>query len=152
MKPVEIEAGGRRFYVQRMDAFEALEAFGDLQKDVLPSLGGLLALVGDASDDKAEATLSEAVAKLSQNLSGKQLKYWCDRLLTRDRVSVDIDGNVKRLDATARLEAFDDFTDILTLLYEVIKLEFAGPLTRWLSQLGLGQKFQDALSATTANE
>lgn len=152
MKPVEIETSSHRFYVQRMDAFAALEAFGDLQKDILPSLGGMLALLGDASDDQADQAMTDAVANLSRNLSGKQLRYWVDRLLSRDRVSVEIDGEVKRMGQTERLQAFDDFTEILELLYQVIKLEFAGPLARWLSRLGLGQKLQGALSGDTTSE
>lgn len=148
---IEIKAAGTTFYYDRMDAFEALEAFGDLQKDVLPSLGGLLALMGD-DDDAGEQALADSVAKLSQQLTGKQLKYWCDRLLTKDRVSVDIAGETHKLGQTERCQAFDQFTDILELLYHVLRIEFADPLVSWLGQLGAGQKLQAALSGVTVTK
>lgn len=151
MRPVEFEVAGVTFYVDRMDAFEALSTFGDLQKDLLPSLGGLLALLGD-DDSASEDALSGAVAKLSQSLNGKQLEYWCDRLLTKDRVSVEVAGEVKKLDKATRLVVFESFTDILELLYHVIKMEFYAPLVSWLGRVGLGQKLQDALSDVTAKK
>lgn len=136
MKPVEIEVDGTVFYVSRMDAFEALAAFGDLQKDVLPAVGGMIAAMAD-DDKNADAAMSQAITKLSTQLDGKQLKYWCDRLLHKDRISVEINGNVMPLDAATRSMAFGEFTDILELLFHVIKLEFGRPLASWLGRLGL---------------
>lgn len=152
MDTVEIEVSGVRFYYRRMDAFEALEALGDLQKEVLPSLGGLLTLIGDTDDDESAAALSTSLERFSANLSGKQLRYWVDRLLSKDRVSVDIAGETKRLDVATRGQAFDSFTDIIELLTKVIKLEFADPLVSWASRAGLAQKFQGALSDATARK
>lgn len=155
MKPVEIEVGGTTFYITRMDAFDALAAFGDLQKDVLPSVGGMIAAIaeGDLTDESADVAIADAITKLSTQLDGKQLKYWCDRLLAKERVSVEINGNVMPLDAVARPMAFTEFTDILELLFHVIKLEFGGPLASWLGRLGLDpSQLTAGLSERTATK
>lgn len=153
MKPIQIEAAGTTFYYDRMDAFEALEVFGDLQKDVLPSIGGLLSAMGsikgeeDADDeavDKASDAVAAAVAQLSANFTGKQLKYWSDRLLSRDRVSVEIEGEARRLGPNERRLAFDSFTDILELLFHVLRIEFAEPLFTYANQFGLDLRFPQA--------
>lgn len=153
MKPIEIEVAGVTFYYDRMDAFEALEVFGDLQKDLLPALGNLLTTAGEGGDGDA---LAGAVTKLSESLSGKQLRAWTDRLLTRDRVSVEVEGEARRLGPAERRLAFDQFTDILELLYHVLRIEFADPLFTYLDQLGVGQSIKatlgGALSENTATK
>ena len=141
MKPTEVTINDTAFLIQPLDAFEALAVFGDLQKDILPAAGGLIGLIGgEASEERDEAALADAIAKLSQRLDGKQLTAWANRLLTKDSISVEINGNLMPLDAAAKSMAFREFTDILELLFHVIKVNFAGPLAGWLNRLGLGQK------------
>lgn len=144
MKPTEVTINDTAFLIQPLDAFEALAVFGDLQKDILPAAGGLIGLIGgeasEASEARDEAALADAIAKLSQRLDGKQLTAWANRLLTKDSISVEINGNLMPLDAAAKSMAFREFTDILELLFHVIKVNFAGPLAGWLNRLGLGQK------------
>jgi len=141
MKPTEVTINETAFLIQPLDAFEALAVFGDLQKDILPAAGGLIGLIGgEASEERDEAALADAIAKLSQRLDGKQLTAWANRLLTKDSISVEINGNLMPLDAAAKSMAFREFTDILELLFHVIKVNFAGPLAGWLNRLGLGQK------------
>lgn len=159
MKPIEIEVAGVTFYYDRMDAFEALEVFGDLQKDVLPSIGGLLSALGATGGEGEEAldgasdAVAEAVARLSANFTGKQLRHWCDRLITKDRVSVEIEGDARRLGQTERRLAFDSFTDILELLFHVLRIEFAEPLFTYANQFGLDLRFPKAiLSDATATQ
>lgn len=145
MKPTEVTINDTAFLIQPLDAFEALAVFGDLQKDILPAAGGLLGLIGgETSEARDEAALADAIAKLSQRLDGKQLTAWANRLLTKDSISVEINGNLMPLDAAAKSMAFKEFTDILELLFHVLRVNFAGPLAGWLSRLGLGQKLQQA--------
>ena len=141
MKPTEVTINETAFLIQPLDAFEALAVFGDLQKDILPAAGGLIGLIGgEVNEARDEAALADAIAKLSQRLDGKQLTAWANRLLTKDSISVEINGNLMPLDAAAKSMAFREFTDILELLFHVIKVNFAGPLAGWLNRLGLGQK------------
>lgn len=143
MKPTEVTINDTAFLIQPLDAFEALAVFGDLQKDILPAAGGLIGLIGgEASEERDEAALADAIAKLSQRLDGKQLTAWANRLLTKDSISVEINGNLMPLDAAAKSMAFRGFTDILELLFHVIRVNFAGPLLAWASRIGLAQKLQ----------
>lgn len=152
MKPTEVVINDTVFLISRMDAFDALAAFGDLQKDVLPAVGGLFGAMSD-DDSKSEAAMGEAIANLSAKLDGKQLKYWCDRLLTKDSISVEINGTLQPLDAAVKSMVFHEFTDILELLFHVVKVNFAGPLVSWLNRAGLGQSLSKSVqSALTAKK
>jgi len=145
IKPTEVTINETTFLIQPLDAFEALAVFGDLQKDILPAAGGLVGLLGgEASEARDEAAMAEAIAKLSRSLDGKQLTAWANRLLTKDNISVEINGSLMPLDAAAKSMAFKEFTDILELLFHVIRVNFASPLAGWLSRLGLGQKLAAA--------
>lgn len=139
-RPIEVTINETTFLITPMDAFQALEVFGDLQKDLLPAIGELVAVgfgtEGEASDN-GEQAMASAIEKLSMKLDGKQLKAWTDRLITQDSVAVSINGKDMALDAAARTMAFREFTDILELLFHVIKVNFAAPLGRWLSRSGL---------------
>lgn len=136
-KPIEVVINDTTFFITPMDAFEALAVFGDLQKDVLPAVGDLLGSLARDDGGNDDAAMARALEKLSSKLDGKQLRQWADRLLTKDSISVELNGNDMQLDATAKVMAFKEFTDILELMLHVIKVNFAGPLARWLSRSGL---------------
>lgn len=139
-KPVEVTIGGTVYLIQPLDAFTALGVFGDLQKDIMPAAGELLSSMAGNQQEEDEAALATAIARLSERLDGKQLKAWADRLLTKDNISVEINGNLMPLDAAAKAMAFTSFTDILELMFHALKAWFAAPLASWVSQLGLAQK------------
>ncbi|MGB3276111.1 MAG: hypothetical protein WBA82_07980 [Castellaniella sp.] len=142
-KPIEVTVSGTAFLIQPLDAFEALAIFGDLQKDILPAAGGLVSLLAGGQDDvRDEAAMAGAIAKLSQRLDGKQLIGWTNRLLTKDLISVELNGNLVPLDAAAKAMAFAEFTDVLELLFHALRVWFGRPLAAWVSRTGLAQKFQ----------
>lgn len=144
-KPTEVTVGDTVYLIQPLDAFTALSIFGDLQKDILPAAGGLLSAMADEQgDDKDEQALATAIAKLSERLDGKQLRAWADRLLTKENISVEINGNLMPLDAAAKAMAFTCFTDILELMFHALKVWFAAPLASWVSRFGLAQKLNQA--------
>lgn len=148
MKPTEVVVNETSFLVHPLDAFDALAVFGDLQKDILPAVGGLMSLLGDGSSEaQDEAALSDAITKLSERLDGRQLTSWANRLLTKENISVEINGNLMPLDAAAKSMAFKGFTDILELLFQVIRINFAGPLAGWLNRAGLGQKLHQLVQS-----
>lgn len=151
-KAEEVTVGGTLFVIHPLNAFDALEIFGDLQKELLPAVGEMLGTVmqqkEQAEGDDAEVeALSKAISKLSEKLSGKQLKYWADRLITKDSVSVEINGSMMALDDTAKILAFKEFTQILELLVHVIRVNFAGPLKGFLNRFGLDQALAKAVKS-----
>ncbi|MDP8078334.1 phage tail assembly chaperone [Phocoenobacter skyensis] len=126
-----IKINGRPFYVQKLNAFDALKIFGDLQKEVLPALGGALNSNG--------ADMSNVVAALSEAFNGSELEKWANKLLFNDLISFDDDnGDAVTLKKSNADSAFNDFTEILELLIQVAMENFKDPLVRLLDRTGLG--------------
>lgn len=148
---VEIKVGKNTFFVTKMNAFEALPVFGDLQKELLPALGALLGSLKDSKQegslkdepggslkDVNNADLEKAVEKLSAQLDGKSLEHWATRLLDSGHIAYeDENGEAVRFKLARDGHIFQDFAEVLQLLVVVIKENFAAPLTRWLNLSGL---------------
>lgn len=136
-KPVEVQIGSRKYLITKMDAFTALAVFGDLQKEILPAVGSL---AGNGSD-----TAIAAIESLSSRLSGKQLTDWADRLITPDNVAYQgMDGEYHKLKAVDREGVFDNAIEIIELIVEIVRVNFAAPLTQWLNRSGLADKLKAA--------
>jgi hypothetical protein len=142
-----VKIGDNEFLIRRFNPFLAWEMFGDLQKELLPSVSELLiAVAAKAPADKAAQAenvddgrvLAEGISKLSAKLGGERMKYWAERLFNPEYVSVSINGNepVKMDKAMANL-AFSDFTEIAQLVFEILKFNYAGPMAGFLSRIGL---------------
>ncbi|CAP41321.1 phage tail assembly chaperone [Bordetella petrii] len=151
-RPHEITIGDTKFYIQRFDAFEALEIFGDLQRDILPAAGGALAAAfGAENGPRDEQAMIQALRELSTTLDGKTLKAWADRLIVPDLVAYELpDAQPAKLDKRGRELAFQDFTEILELMFHVIKWNCEGPLGRWLDRFGAARAQMASLSASFA--
>lgn len=145
MQTIETKVGKNTFFITKLNAFEALPVFGDLQKELLPALGALLGSLKDGSlkdgslkDDLGDANLEKAVEKLSAQLDGKSLERWTTRLLDDGHIAYEDDsGEAVRFKLARDGHIFDDFAEVLQLLVVVIKENFATPLTRWLNLSGL---------------
>nr|DAP54427.1 MAG TPA: tail assembly chaperone protein [Caudoviricetes sp.] len=141
---VEIKVGDTTFFITKLNAFEALPVFGDLQKELLPALGALLGSLKDGKQeggslkDVNNADLEKAVEKLSAQLDGKALERWATRLLDSGHIAYeDENGEAVRFKLARDGHIFADFAEVLQLLVVVIKENFAAPLTRWLNLSGL---------------
>ncbi len=141
---IDIKIGDNEYTIRRINALEAWPMFGDLQKEFLPAISELIMTVakpaggGEDAEEREGRIMAEAIAKISTNLSGERLKYWTDRLLNGDYISVSINGGSPvKLDGTAKALAFQDFSAIPELLFHVLKFNFAGPLAGFLSRFGL---------------
>nr|DAK35845.1 MAG TPA: tail assembly chaperone protein [Caudoviricetes sp.]DAN66189.1 MAG TPA: tail assembly chaperone protein [Caudoviricetes sp.]DAR26185.1 MAG TPA: tail assembly chaperone protein [Caudoviricetes sp.] len=140
---VEIKVGATTFFITKLNAFEALPVFGDLQKELLPALGALLGSLKDGKQDGSlkdvdNADLEKAVEKLSAQLDGKALERWATRLLDSGHIAYeDENGEAVRFKLARDGHIFQDFAEVLQLLVVVIKENFAAPLTRWLNLSGL---------------
>ncbi|QLB23319.1 phage tail assembly chaperone [Phocoenobacter skyensis] len=126
----EVKIGEKSFYIQRMNAFDALKTFGDLQKEILPALSGVM-----TTDSQVD--IKSAITALSTALDGASLEHWSSRLLCNGLVTFDDanDDNVVLKKANFD-EAFEDFTGILELIVEVAIENFKDPLVRLLNRSG----------------
>ena len=151
MKTVVIQ--GVSFDIRPFDAFRQLRLFGDLQKEVLPAVGGVLnvALAGKGTSQVDEAAVINAFRDLCMRFDGATLEHWANLLLDQNYVTVTLPGRrePEKLDLVARGQALADFSAVLELMYHVGKVNFADPLTRWAALSGLARKLTATLSANS---
>ncbi|VFR81240.1 hypothetical protein RAN3_2544 [plant metagenome] len=139
----EVRIGETTFRIHRFDPWEALRILGDLQRDLLPSLGPIIAVVfkegkeGEPGDAADETAMIAAFRELAQKLDGKSLQGWADKLLDPDIVSFELpDRAPEKLEPRHRNLAFGDFTEVLEVMFHVLQWNFAGPLARWADHFG----------------
>ena len=137
-----VDVNGKTFYITPFSAFAALPLLGDLQKQVMPALGSLI-----KENDGDEIDYQAAAQSIGTALSGDALTAWAKRLISEDTVSVEIDGDAKKLTQLVSSQVFDDPFEIIELMIQIILVNFKDPLVRSLSRFGLGDK-----AAATLNQ
>lgn len=135
-KPFQI--GTTTFHVTKFDALTQLKLLGDLQKEVIPSAGALFgAVISEPGEARDEQAVMDALRQLSGRLGGDDLKKWFGMLVTPENVSFELDGREPQpLTDAHRGLAFQDFAEILELMYHVLMHNFSGPLVRWAGRFG----------------
>ena len=146
----EVTIGTTIFRISRFDPFRQLKLLGDLQKEVLPAAGSMMAAVfggeGEAQA-KDEQAMLQAFRDLSTRLGGDALAAWAERLIDPELVTFELAGrDPQKLTAAHRGMAFSDFAEILELLYHVLEHNFAGPLVRWAGRFGPAREKLASLS------
>ena len=141
----EIKIGENVYYITRFQPFYALEVFGDLQKLLV---GPFISQLDGKETPKnangemvlnAEAgkSMMAAFANLSDRLDGKTLRKVAEMLITKDNVSVSIDGaEPRRMDASAQGLAIESPADIIELALEVAKFNYSEVIARLMSPTG----------------
>lgn len=147
----EVTIGTTIFRISRFDPFRQLKLLGDLQKEVLPAAGSMMAAVfggeGEAQA-KDEQAMLQAFRDLSARLGGDALAAWADRLIDAELVTFELAGrDPQKLTAAHRGMAFSDFSEILELLFHVLEHNFAGPLVHWAGRFGPARETLAKLSA-----
>lgn len=154
MSGTTVTIEGVDFTIRPFDAFRQLRLFGDLQKEVLPSVGGVLNVAlasGKDGEQIDETKVIDAFRDLCMKFDGAALERWANLLLDQDHISCQRPGmrEPERLDKIARGMALQDFSAVLELMYHIGKVNFAAPLARWASLFGLAQKLKARLSASS---
>lgn len=148
-----VDIGGITFRISPFDAFAQLRMFGDLQKEILPAVGGVLNVtLGSEKDmDKSDAAAIAAFRDLSSNFDGATLEKWANRLLQEEYITFEVPGQEpQKLSPHRRGEAFPDLSFLLELMFHVGKVNFAAPLARWAALSGVAQKLAAKLSENSA--
>ncbi|EHK65301.1 phage tail assembly chaperone [Achromobacter arsenitoxydans] len=136
---LKVLIGTTTFHITRFDAFRQLELLGDLQKEVLPAAGALLSAVfsADGAQERDEQAMRLALQDLSARLGGAAMKAWSEKLIDAELVSFELAGrDPQKLTAAHRGLAFEDFSQILELLFHILKHNFAGPFVQWAGRFG----------------
>lgn len=153
MSTTTVEINGIKFRITPFDAFRQLEMFGDLQKEILPSVGGVLnvAFGADKNPENSDRAALAAFRELSSNFDGATLKKWANRLMDEEYITFETPGNEPaKLSLHNRGAAFPDMSYILELMFHIGKVNFAAPLARWAALSGAAQKLVAKLSASSA--
>lgn len=139
----QITIGNTTFYLTRLPARQAAVILGDLQRDLLPSIGGLLGSMSEQKDAMSEEAITAAIERFSKNLDGARIDYWIDKLITPEMVSFEKDdGKVQKIGKINFDAAFDDAFAIYELLARIILFNFKEPLMAFLGRSGLEQKLR----------
>lgn len=127
------EQGDYVFSIRQMPPFTAIKVLGELQKIILPAIGGILNGVGKnpeadtANNLDMVKVLSEGLEKLATNLDGDKLEKAVSMLLDPNYVAVKAkDGkDFVRLEEGAINEVFSGrIIDMIILAVQVFKINY----------------------------
>ena len=150
---ISVPIGTTTFHIARFDAFRQLELLGDLQREVLPAAGSMLEAIfagNGAAQERDEQAVAQALRELSGRLGGAALKRWADELIDPELVSFELPGREpQKLTPAQRGLAFEDFSQVLELMYQILRHNFAGPLARWAGLFGPAREKLATLSGSS---
>ena len=118
-----ITMGKDIFYVQQFPAFEGMRVLGELQKLVLPAVGG----VSMGIEQGEENGILAGMMMLSENIDAEKLESLSKMLINPGYVSVKVEGKgaAVPLDENMMNQIFTGrYLDILVLMYEIAKVNF----------------------------
>lgn len=144
----EIQIGETTYFVEKFPAMLQMKIFGDLSKTLIPSFGkalnGLTATDENADKSAVEGQFIDGIRELAQQLDGDGLMKLVDMLVRGEYVAFQKDsynnGNDTKLNKNNFNAAFDDMGEIVELLIFILKLNYSGFFTKYLTRLGVGQK------------
>lgn len=120
-KPITM--GKDIFYVQQFPPFEGIRVFGELQKLILPTVGG----VAMGTEQGEESGIMAGLMMLSENVDAEKTESIMRMLLNPLYVSVKIggEGQAMPLDENTINRIFTGrYFDMLVLAYEIAKVNF----------------------------
>ncbi|SSW67319.1 hypothetical protein AVE30378_02560 [Achromobacter veterisilvae] len=151
-RTISVPIGATTFHISKFDAFRQLELLGDLQKEVLPAAGGLLSAVfseGGPEQARDDLAMAQALRDLSVRLGGGELKKWANLLIDPELVSFELSGrDPQKLTEPRRGLAFEDFSQILELMFHILMHNFSGPFAQWAGRFGPARAKLGTLSAS----
>lgn len=122
----EVTINNNKFFIGRIEAFDAFELLGDLQQQFLSPILSSLENIDVANKAEVTKAFLAGIAKLSHTVNGKTLRGVAERLLNPNYIAVSIEGESDRkLDIAARNLALGSAADVMTLCIEVIKWNYA---------------------------
>lgn len=139
-----VNIGNTTFYLTKLPPRQAAVLLGDLQRDLLPAVGGMIGSM--AAEDKKEVDekeIADSIDRFSKNLSGDRVSYWIDKLITSETVAFEKEGvTLEKISKINFDSAFEDPFAIFELLAKIIIFNFKEPLMAFLARSGLEEKFR----------
>lgn len=132
---------GNCFYIRRYDAFLSMKILGDVQKKFLGPFALFMDTVNaELPQEVRDKRTQDAIAQISMSLDGESLIDMAKKVLNPEFVSVSIDGGPpQKLDEGTLNLAIDDIYDVVALVFEVLKVNYAALFTRGRNLIGQAQ-------------
>jgi hypothetical protein len=120
--------GEIEFSIRQMNPFKAMKVLGELQKTVLPVIGGAAKGLRDSSEqsEMVEA-VAGALSQMATTLDGDKLEKACNLLLDTDYLAFKTkeDKNFKSLDMDDLAAIYTGRPwDLLALCYKIFEVNF----------------------------
>ena len=120
--------GDFEFSIRQMNPFRAMKVLGDLQKLIIPAIGGAAAGLNDSSENaEVVSAIGGALANIAENVDGDKLEQACKLLLNVEYIAVKEKGakdfsyvSVEDLEAVFTGRPWD----MLALCYKVFEVNF----------------------------
>jgi hypothetical protein len=120
--------GEYEFSIRQMSPFKAMKVLGDLQKLIIPALGGAAAGLNDSSENaEVVSAVGGALANIAETVDGDKLEQACKLLLNVEYIAVKEKGakdfsyvSVEDLEAVFTGRPWD----MLALCYKVFEVNF----------------------------
>lgn len=146
-KREEIIIGESTFFVKKFSAMDQLRIFGDLQKTILPSVGKLFSAPKIEGENVAQDGFGDALAELSAKLDGNELIKLAKTLINPELVTVQRDDLNNGEDMKVSQNKFDavfaDMSELIELIEFILRLNFTGFFTKYLTRLGSAQNLAE---------
>ena len=132
---------GNVFYIRRFDAFLALRVLGEVQKKFLVAFTSLMeANDKTLSEEAKERNLFKAIDNVSKSLDGDSIVALVKQVLNPEFVSVVVEGEPpEKLDEGMFNRATDSLYDVVSLVFEVLKVNYTELFTRGRTLIGAEQ-------------
>ena len=88
--------GDFEFSIRQMNPFKAMKVLGDLQKLIIPALGGAAAGLNDSSENaEVVSAIGGALANIAETVDGDKLEQACKLLLNTEYIAIKEKGAIR---------------------------------------------------------
>jgi Phage tail assembly chaperone protein, TAC len=130
---------GNKFYIRKYDAFLSLRVLGEVQKKFLVALTSLMeAQDASLSEEAKERNLFKAIDSISKSLDGDSIVALVKQVLNPEFISASIEGEPpEKLDEGMLNRSTDSLFDVLSIVFEVLKVNYTELFTRGRTLIGM---------------
>ena len=139
--------GDYEISIRQMNPFRSMKVLGDLQKILLPVIGGAVERLKDSSDNaEMVAAIGGALGQIADHVDGDNLEKACDLLLDTDYLAIK-GANDKHFRAVGKDELAAVYTgrpwDLLALCAKIFEVNFLDFSTSSSVPIGIQKAVND---------
>lgn len=135
----QFKTNNATFYIRKFDVFLSIKVFGDIQRQFLGPIASFMENQDKTRPDSEQIeNMIGAIERISKGLDGDTLVLLVKKVLHEEYISVSIDnGAPERLNEGLLNRATNGLGDVVALVIEVIKVNYADLFTRGRDLIGL---------------